>query len=103
MSLVVTAIFQPVPGKRDLVLAAMEEVIPRVHAEAGCELYAIHEQHDGTIVMIEKWESPELLDAHGAGAPVAAFQARLDGLLSSPVVVTRMTAIPIGDATKGAL
>lgn len=100
-ALVVTAIFRPAPGKREQVLAAMERVIPRVHAEEGCNLYAIQEAEDGTIAMIEHWDSGELLDAHGAGEPVADFNAELEGLLSSPVEVTRYRPIPIGDGRKG--
>ncbi|MGC5076573.1 putative quinol monooxygenase [Agrococcus sp. DT81.2] len=98
---VVTAIFRPVEGKREEVLAAMQRVIPRVHAEEGCNLYAINEAEDGTIAMIEHWDSAELLDAHGAAEPVADFNAELEGLLASPVEVTRYTPIPIGDARKG--
>jgi len=103
MSIVVTATFVPHPGKREELLAALEEVIPLVHAEEGCELYSIQEREDGLILMIEKWESAELLDAHGEGAPVVAFRGRLEGLLAEPVVVTRYEPIPVGDPGKGAL
>lgn len=99
--LVVTAIFRPAPGARAAVLAAMHRVIPRVHAEAGCNLYAIQEAEDGTIAMIEHWDSAALLDAHGAGDPVAEFTEELSGLLTSPVEVTRYRPIPVGDARKG--
>ena len=94
--LVVTAYFHPAEGARAQVLAAMERVIPRVHEEAGCNLYAIQEAEDGTIIMIEHWDSAALLDEHGAGEPVADFNAELEGLLASPVEVTRYTPIPIG-------
>lgn len=100
---VVTAYFHPAPGQRDRVVAALEEAIPRVHAEAGCNLYCIQEAPDGTIVMIEHWDSAELLDAHGDGAPVADLGVALEGLLAQPVAVTRLTPIPVGDARKGAL
>jgi len=95
--LVVTATFRPAEGARERVLAAMERVIPRVHEEEGCNLYAIQEAEDGTIIMIEHWDSAALLDAHGAGAPVADFNAELEGLLRTPVEVTRYRPIPIGD------
>lgn len=99
--LVVTAYFYPAEGARERVLAAMERVIPRVHEEEGCNLYAIQEAEDGTIIMIEHWESAALLDAHGAGQPVADFNAELEGLLARPIEVTRYTPIPLGDARKG--
>ncbi|WP_072314870.1 putative quinol monooxygenase [Agrococcus sp. Marseille-P2731] len=94
--LVVTACFHPADGARDRVLAAMERVIPRVHEEAGCNLYAIQEAEDGTIIMIEHWDSAALLDEHGAGAPVADFNAELEGLLAKPVEVTRYRPLPVG-------
>ena len=99
--LVVTAIFRPAEGKREQVLAAMARVIPRVHEEEGCNLYAIQEAEDGTIAMIEHWDSGATLDAHGAAAPVADFNVELEGLLASPVEVTRYTPIPMGHARKG--
>ena len=100
---VVTAVFVPNEGARAAVLAALGAAIPRVHDEDGCLLYCIQEQSDGTIVMIEKWTSAELLDAHGAGRPVADLNVALDGLLERPVHVERLVAIPIGDPAKGAL
>jgi len=102
-SVVVTAIFHPREGASEALIKAMRHTIPLVHEEEGCELYAINEEPDGTIVMIEKWATAELLDAHGAGAIVADFNAAIADLLASPVRVTRLRAIPIGDSTKGAL
>jgi quinol monooxygenase YgiN len=100
---VVTAVFRPRVGARDSLLAAMREAIPRVHQESGCELYCVQEEPDGTIFMIEKWESAEQLDAHGSGAVVAEFTRNIEGLLDEPVIVTRLVPIPIGDPIKGAL
>jgi quinol monooxygenase YgiN len=100
---VVTAYFFPRPDVRDQVLAALEPAIAGVHEEDGCELYAIHDAPDSTIVMLEKWTSVELLDAHGGGAPVARLTAALDGLLERPVEVTRLVPRPVGDPVKGAL
>ena len=100
---IVTAYFFPRPDVRDQVIAALEPAIAGVHAEDGCELYAIHDAPDGTIVMLEKWTSVELLDAHGDGAPVATLTAALDGLLERPVEVTRLVPRPVGDPAKGAL
>lgn len=100
---VVTAYFRPLPGKRDQLLAALDTAITGVHEEPGCLLYAIQEAPDGTIVMIEKWESAELLDAHGSSSAVATAAPIFEETLSAPVEVTRLTPIPMGDAVKGAL
>lgn len=100
---VVTAIFHPVEGARERVLDALGRAIPRVHEEAGCELYAIQEAQDGRIVMIEKWTSAALLDIHGAGEAVRDLDASLAGLLTRPVEVERLVPLPVGTLEQGAL
>src|SRR5664279_3488531 len=100
---IVTAVFHRRPENRAIILDALRTAIAAVHEEPGCELYAIHEAADGSLVMIEKWESVELLDAHGVSPAVAALVAKIGEHLTAPVDVTRMTAIPMGTATQGAL
>ena len=70
MPVVVTAVFRPTPGRKDDLVEALRTTMPAVHAERGCLLYAIHDAEDGTITMIEKWDSAEDLDAHGSGPAV---------------------------------
>lgn len=103
MTIVVTAVFTPEDGARDQVVAALEPAIAEVHKEPGCLLYAIHDAPNGQIVMIEKWESAELLDAHGDGDAVRRLNASLEGLLADPVEVTRLVPIPAGTPQQGAL
>jgi quinol monooxygenase YgiN len=103
MTVIVTAVFTPVEGAFDQVAAALAPAIAEVHEEAGCQLYAIHEAPNGQIVMIEKWDSAELLDAHGAGEPVQRLNASLEGLLQGPVEVTRLAPIPAGTKHQGTL
>lgn len=100
---VVTAYFRPVPGQHDQVVDVLRPSIAAVHEEAGCELYAIHDAPDGTIVMIEKWSSAEELDEHGSGEAVRAQTAALEGLLTSPVEVTRLVPLPAGTDEQGQL
>lgn len=102
-SVVVTAVFTPAEGQFDAVYEALLPAIAVVHEEAGCELYAIHSAPDGTIVMIEKWDSAELLDAHGAGPAVEALNASLVGKLAQPVEVTRLVPLPAGTQEQGIL
>ncbi|CAN5516738.1 antibiotic biosynthesis monooxygenase [soil metagenome] len=99
---IVTAYFEPVAGKRDDLIAVLGEIIPRVHAEAGCELYAIHDAPDGSIVMLEKWTSAADLDAHAAGEVLVDLGVALEGLLTEPVRVVRLVPLPFGDQ-RGAL
>lgn len=100
---VVTAYFFPKPEHRPAVMEALRVAIPRVHDEPGCELYAITDAPDGSIVMIEKWNSVAELDAHGNSEAVADLVAALDGLLERPVDVTRLVPVPLGDPVKGQL
>jgi quinol monooxygenase YgiN len=101
--IIVTAVFEPAPGQYDAVVEALKPTIAAVHEEPGCELYAIHNDMHGVIVMIEKWDSEQLLDEHSAGPAVAAQQAALEGLLARPIEVTRMWPIPAGTEEQGLL
>jgi quinol monooxygenase YgiN len=100
---VVTAYFRPAPGQHDQVVEALHRTIPAVHEEPGCELYAIHDAPDGTIVMIEKWSSVGELDDHGVGEPVGALNASLEGLLASATEVTRLVPLSAGTEKQGQL
>ncbi|WP_167041066.1 putative quinol monooxygenase [Salinibacterium sp. ZJ454] len=101
--IVVTAIFEPAEGQHDAVLDVLKPSIAAVHEEDGCLLYAIHEDPTGTIVMIEKWATEQLLDIHGNSPAVVAQRAALDGLLARPIEVTRLVPIPAGTPEQGQL
>ncbi len=100
MPVVVVATFHPAPGRSAAVVDAITGVIPAVHAEAGCELYALHRGED-RLVMIERWASPEALAAHGRGAAIAELGARLEGLLAAPTEVSRLDPVPAGTGRQG--
>lgn len=102
MPVTVVATVTPVPEHRDAVRAALLAVVPQVHAEEGCELYALHETSD-TFVVIEQWSSQELLDAHLAGEPLARMRPHLEGRLAGPTTVVLASPLPAGDDTKGRL
>jgi len=99
---VVTAVFTPKDGAFDELVAVLSPAIAEVHDEEGCLLYAIHRDPDDRIIMIEKWTSTELLDAHGSSKTVERLNDRAAALLAEPVVVTRLIPIPAG-STKGQL
>ena len=103
MTVVVTAVFQPKPGKKEELAEAMRRGIEAVHTEKGCELYSIHDAEDGTITMIEKWTTVEDLDAHGDSEQVGIFRADIADLIEGPATVTRMTPIPVGAESQGQL
>jgi quinol monooxygenase YgiN len=77
-------------------------IIPRVHAENGCELYALHQTNDGYI-LIEKWADAEALTVHGKGQALKDLKAALDGLLSRAMDIRRAAPVPVGDTRLGAL
>jgi quinol monooxygenase YgiN len=102
MSVVLVAIITPLPGHADEVIAVFTERIPLVHAEDGCELYALHRAGD-KLIMIEKWASRAALDAHSQRASQAGPDPRLAGKLSGPAELIIADAVPAGDSAKGQL
>jgi quinol monooxygenase YgiN len=92
------------PGKREEALAALERLCSETHAkDEGCLLYALHldPADEGHVFMLEKWSSPEALQAHGASEHIKAFGQ--SGTLSGPPAVTVLTAANLGDPEKGSL
>jgi quinol monooxygenase YgiN len=102
VSVVVVATITPLPEYRDQVIAAFSEIIPQVHAEDGCELYALNQAED-RLIMIEKWASSDALRTHSKGAALAALNPKLSGKMAGPTEVIVLTAVPAGDEAKGAL
>jgi quinol monooxygenase YgiN len=102
VSVVVVATITPKPDQIDAVREAILAAVPKVHAEPGCELYAVHEGK-GHFVMVERWESPEALKAHGSAEALTTLGGQLADKLEAPLDVRRLTAVPAGDAVKGAI
>jgi len=102
VSVVVVATIIPLPEHRDEVIAAITATIPKVHAEDGCELYALHQAGD-RLVMIEKWASPEALRTHSRGPALAAMNPQLAGKVTGPPEVIVLQAVPTGHPGKGQL
>lgn len=94
---VVVAIATPVPGQGEAVRDALLAAVPPVHAEPGCERYALHARADGALVMLERWSSQE------AGENLRVLGAALDGHLAAPLDVTVLQPLPAGDHERGAL
>ena len=100
MPVVVVAVITPLDGHRQNVMDAFALVSPRVHDEAGCELYALH--HDAeTVVMIERWTTADDLAAHAAGAPIGQLNALLADHVTGASVVSVLENVPLGDPVKG--
>jgi quinol monooxygenase YgiN len=102
VSVVVVATITPLPEYREDVISAFTAIIPQVHDEDGCELYALHAEAD-RLIMVEKWASREALATHSKGAALAALNPALAGKVAGPSEVIVLDAVPAGDPAKGQL
>jgi len=102
VSVVVVATITPKADQVDAVREAILAAVPQVHAEPGCELYALHEG-DGSFVMVERWESPEALKVHGRAEALTTLGGAIADKLAAPPDVRRLAPVPAGEPTKGAL
>jgi quinol monooxygenase YgiN len=102
VSVVVVATITPKPDQVVAVRDALLAAVPKVHAEPGCELYAVHEG-DGQFVMVECWETPEALKAHSRAEALTTLGGQLADKLAAPLDVRRLAPVPAGEAAKGAL
>jgi quinol monooxygenase YgiN len=103
VSVILVASVRPLLEFYEEVAAACRELITSSHAQDGCEVYALHDSNDGRLVMIEKWASPEALQAHGESNVVTTMRASLDGKVDGPVEVIRLTPRPVGSLSQGQL
>jgi quinol monooxygenase YgiN len=86
----------------DAVEAIFKELVPEVHQEEGCEMFALHRGKD-CLVLIEKWTDADALKAHNSAESVQKLVRNLEGLIAAPAVIQRLEAVRSGDAAKGAL
>ena len=98
----IVATIVPKPDQFDAVEEVLTRLIPRVHAEDGCELYALHKGKD-RFVFIERWRDMAALGTHGSGPNIKALNEGLKGKVSGPPDVQILEAVPAGDPEKGAV
>ena len=102
MSVVVVATITPLPEHVDTVRDAQRAAVPQVHAEPGCELYALHED-DGGFVMVERAADADALRVHGKAEALTTLGGALAGKLAGAPEVRRLSALPAGDSGRGAV
>ncbi|GAA2001352.1 antibiotic biosynthesis monooxygenase [Microbacterium ulmi] len=102
-SIVVLARLYPAEGRQQDLLDAIAPTFAAIHAEEGCQLFAAHSASDGTVVLIEKWESRAALDAHGRGGAVRALRSARAEFEARPAQVELLTPSPPGATAKGRL
>jgi quinol monooxygenase YgiN len=94
--------FTPKPGKLEELTSAFASVVPRVHEEPGCELYAVNRCGD-RLVLIEKWADESSLEVHRNAPALAEFRKRTADLMGTPMDVLFLDAVPMGSSAKGAV
>ena len=93
----IVAIITAKSGMREAILAEFHANMPAVHAEKGCIEYGPAVDAEGigsfqakfgpdTFIVIERWESPEALKAHGASSHMAAYAAKTRDMIASRVI-----------------
>lgn len=97
---VVIATFTPKPEHYEQVKDVLLGVIPEVHQEQGCELYALHEEVEGSLVLIEKWTTRQLWQEHLSLDTVSRIQRGVEGLLVGDVEVREMYGVARGFAPE---
>ncbi len=101
MPVVVATVF-PRPERAEEVLEILRGAVPLVHAEEGCNRYALH-QHTDRFVTIEEWADAESFAAHGRSENVANVRKQLDGLLAQRGEIVVLQPVPLGDPVKGVI
>ncbi|HET9733004.1 MAG TPA: putative quinol monooxygenase [Acidimicrobiales bacterium] len=99
---VIVATITPKPDQFDAVEKVLTRLIPAVHDEDGCELYALHRGKD-RFVFVEKWRDAAALGTHGGGPNIQALNEGLKDLVAGAPDVQVLEAVPAGDADKGAV
>jgi quinol monooxygenase YgiN len=92
-SCIVIATFTPTAEHYDEVKRVLLEIAPEVYLEEGCELYALHDEVEGRVVLVEKWTTRDLWMTHLSLDTVARIQKGIEGLLECDVEVREMYGV----------
>jgi quinol monooxygenase YgiN len=99
---IVVARLYPKPSRLQEVIDVYAPIVPLVHQEPGCELFALHTDGE-TVLVVEKWATPADLHAHAAGPAYAQIRAGIGDLVEHAADVWVLNPLPFGDAAKGAI
>jgi quinol monooxygenase YgiN len=90
--------------KREEALDALRVLLDETHAkDEGCLLYALQldPADESHVFMVEKWASPEALQAHTETDHIKGFLE--SGVLSGVLTMTVLQQAGFGDSVKGSL
>ncbi len=89
----VVATIEVVPGERPAFLAVQKHLLPLVRAEKGCVEYAPSVEiatkfgsgplRDNVVMMYEKWETLDDLNAHSVAPHMADFRTKAGHLIKN--------------------
>jgi quinol monooxygenase YgiN len=99
---IVVARVYPKPGRLQEVIDVYAPIVPLVHQEPGCELFALHTDGE-TVFVVEKWATPADLRGHAAGRAYAQIRAGISDLVDHAAEVWVLDSLPFGEAAKGTI
>jgi quinol monooxygenase YgiN len=99
---IVVARVYPKPGRVQEVIGVYAPIVPLVHQEPGCELFALHTDGE-TVFVVEKWAAPADLQDHAAGRAYAQIRAGISDLVDHAADVWVLDALPFDGAAKGTI
>lgn len=92
--IMVTATITAKPGQRGAIIEKSQDLIESTRLEPGCisyHLYASTEDED-VLMMFEKWENKEVLDAHMQTEHFKAFGHVIEDLVAKELDILIYTA-----------
>ena len=99
---IVVARVYPKPGRLQEVIDVYAPIVPLVHQEPGCELFALHTDGE-TVFVVEKWATSAGLRGHAAGAAYAQIRSGISDLVDHAPDVWILDTLPLGGAAKGTI
>ena len=85
-------------GSRDAFLAAVKPMVAATHTEPGCGAYVFSPDPDDAnrLVLFERWDDQEALDAHFASDHMAAFQRAMADIPIAGMEIQKYTISDVG-------
>jgi quinol monooxygenase YgiN len=99
---IVVARVYPKPGRLQQVIDVYAPIVPLVHQEPGCELFALHTDGE-TVFVVEKWATPADLQGHAAGPAYAQIRAGISDLVDHAADVWVLDSLLFGEAAKSTI
>ncbi len=87
----IVAIVTAKEGQRQTVHTALKAMLAPTRAEAGCQVYTLHEdiKDPNVFIFYEAWESNEAIEAHMQSAHFVQLGAALEGKAESTVHIVK--------------